>query len=235
MWRRYKHVFVCSGEVLRRVEKARLFPAGPLEVLHPGVDLEWFSDNEGKREDFFLVAGRIKWWKNIELAIAALSEACRRGEATSMVIAGTVDPAGEDYLRSLQAKAEGLPVRFELEPSQERLRELYRTCRALVFPTLNEDFGMVPLEAMACGAPVIAVDAGGPRESVLAGETGWLVPPTPETFADAMSEASSNGRAEKMRGAARRRAEEFSWERFVARVDDVMDEVVGRGVAKTDL
>jgi glycosyltransferase involved in cell wall biosynthesis len=228
MWRRYDHAFVCSGEVLRRVEKARLVPSGPLEVLHPGVDLEWFTDAGGARDNFLLVAGRIKWWKNIELAIAGLAEACRRGGRLSLVIAGAVDPLGDDYLASLRAQAAGLPVRFETEPSQERLRELLRRCRALVFPTLNEDFGMVPLEAMACGAPVIAVDAGGPRESVAAGETGWLVSPTADAFAGAMLEATSTPRAEEMRAAARARATQFSWPRFVTRVDDVMDEVVDR-------
>ncbi|HJT37486.1 MAG TPA: glycosyltransferase family 4 protein [Actinomycetota bacterium] len=227
MWRRYDHAFVCSGEVLRRVENARLVPSGPTEVLHPGVDFDWFFDDGGPREDFLLVAGRIKWWKNIDLAIAALREANRRGDKSSLVITGNVDPVGDDYLRSLREQAQGLPVRFETEPSQERLRELLRRCRALVFPTLNEDFGMVPLEAMACGAPVIAVNAGGPRESVVPGETGWLVPPTPEAFADAILDATS-ARAAEMRAAARARAEQFSWDRFVARIDDVMDEVVDR-------
>ena len=227
MWRRYDHAFVCSGEVLRRVENARLVPSGPTEVLHPGVDFDWFFDDGGPREDFLLVAGRIKWWKNIDLAIAALREANRRGDKSSLVITGNVDPVGDDYLRSLREQAQGLPVRFETEPSQERLRELLRRCRALVFPTLNEDFGMVPLEAMACGAPVIAVNAGGPRESVVPGETGWLVPPTPEAFADAILDATS-ARAAEMRAAARARAEQFSWDRFVARIDDIMDEVVDR-------
>ena len=156
------------------------------------------------------------------------AEAVRRGGRLSLVIAGVVDPYDENYLESLRAQAEGLPVRFETEPSQERLRELLRGCRALVFPTLNEDFGMVPLEAMACGAPVIAVDAGGPRESVVDGETGWLVPPTAHAFADAMLEATSTSRAEEMRTAARVRAAQFSWDRFVRRVDDVMDEILDR-------
>ena len=228
MWRRYDHAFVCSGEVLRRVQNARLVPSGPAEVLHPGVDLEWFFDDGRSREDFLLVAGRIKWWKNVDLAIAGFAEAVRRGGRLSLVIAGVVDPYDENYLESVRAQAEGLPVRFETEPSQERLRELLRGCRALVFPTLNEDFGMVPLEAMACGAPVIAVDAGGPRESVVDGETGWLVPPTAHAFADAMLEATSTSRAEEMRTAARVRAAQFSWDRFVRRVDDVMDEILDR-------
>jgi glycosyltransferase involved in cell wall biosynthesis len=195
-------------------------------VLPPGVDLEWFSDDGGARDDYLLFVGRIKWWKNIELAIAGVSEAHRRGSAPALVIAGAVDPFEEDYVETLRAKSQGLPVRFEIAPTPERIRELYRGCRALVFPTPNEDFGIVPLEAMACGAPVIAVDSGGPRETILPGVTGWLVPPTAEAFATAMVEAGgSGGMAEGMRSASRSRAMEFSWDRFASRIDEVMEEV----------
>jgi glycosyltransferase involved in cell wall biosynthesis len=201
-------------------------PGGPIEILPPGVDLDWFSDDGMPRDDFFLVAGRIKWWKNIELAIAGYAEACRRDNPPPLVIAGAPDPHGEDYLDTLKAQARDLAVRFEIAPTQERLRELYRRCRALVFPSLNEDFGMVPLEAMACGAPVIAVDAGGPRETIINGVTGWLVPPTSDAFAEAIVQASGQeGTAERMRSAAQARASEFSWDRFVARIDEVMERI----------
>ena len=59
-------------------------------------------------------------------------------------------------------------------PSQEQVRELYRRAAALVFPT-NEDFGLIPVEAMACGTPVLALNAGGASETVVDGETGALV------------------------------------------------------------
>lgn len=230
LWKRFRHVFVGSTEVRSRVERAGLVPSGPVEILPPGVDLDWFSDDERPREDFFLVAGRIKWWKNFELAIEGLAAASDRGKPPPMVIAGTVDPFADDYLDSLRSRARGLPVRFEIGPSQERLRELYRTCRALVFTSHNEDFGMVPLEAMACGAPVIAVDSGGPRETILHGVTGWLVAPTPEAFAGAMLDAAPpDGKAEQMRSAARKRAMEFSWDRFVTRIDEVMDQIAKIG------
>ena len=74
MWRRFRHVFVSSEEIRSRAERAGLRPSGPVEILPPGVDLEWFSDDGNPRERFLLVAGRVKWWKNIELAISGLAE-----------------------------------------------------------------------------------------------------------------------------------------------------------------
>ena len=229
MWRRFRHVFVNSKEVRTRAERAGLKPSGDIEILPPGVDLEWFTDDGAPRERFLLVAGRVKWWKNIELAIAGLAEAARRGTSIPMVVVGAVDEFDREYFDGLRHQARDLPVTFETAPTQERLRELYRRCSALALPTLNEDFGMVPLEAMACGAPVIAVDAGGPRETVLHGETGWLVPPTPEAFADAMIRVASEGEPiPGVRLAARARAERFTWDRFVQRLDDVMEAVASQ-------
>ncbi|MGH2795247.1 MAG: glycosyltransferase family 4 protein [Actinomycetota bacterium] len=232
MWRRFRHVFVSSDEIRSRLARARLIPSGPVEILPPGVDLDWFTDDGGPRERFFLVAGRVKWWKNIELAIAGLAEAHRRGSSLPMIIAGAVDQLDSEYFESLRVKASGLPVTFETSVSQERLRELYRRCSALVLPTLNEDFGMVPLEAMACGAPVIAVDSGGPRETVVYGETGWLVQPTAEAFAATMARFSSSDPVD-MRAACRARAEQFTWSRFVTRLDAVMEAVASEQGKRT--
>jgi glycosyltransferase involved in cell wall biosynthesis len=227
LWSRYQHAFVASNEVRGQLEEARLVARDPIEILPYGVDLEWFTDDEQPREDFFLVAGRIKWWKNIELAIAGFAAARAQGCSDRLIITGIVDALGMEYLEALRTQARGLPIEFEVAPTQERLRELYRRCRALVFPSLNEDFGIVPLEAMACGAPVIAVDAGGPRETILPGVTGWRVSPTPEAFAEAMLDASGpEGKAEAMRAASRARASEFTWDRFATRIDDVMEQIV---------
>jgi glycosyltransferase involved in cell wall biosynthesis len=233
IWRRYRHVFVASEEVRGRLDRARLIAQEPVEVLPFGVDHDWFFDDEQPRDDFFLVAGRIKWWKNIELAVEGFADAKRKGSPATMVIAGLVDEHGDDYLQALRARSAGLPISFEIDPPQERLRELYRRCRALVFPSLNEDFGLAPLEAMACGAPVIAVDAGGPRETVVPGVTGWRVAPAAAAFGDAILDAGGRGgKAESMRAAARARAAEFTWDRFASRVDDVMERIAAEQPAR---
>jgi glycosyltransferase involved in cell wall biosynthesis len=226
LWRRYRHVMVNSEEVRSRVERGGLRPSGPVEVLHPGVNLERFPLNDGAREDFFLVASRMKWWKNIELAIDAFAAARRAGLTSTLLVAGAVDEQSEPYYRSLRARTSGLPVTFEVDPPEDLLAKLLGSCRALLSPTLNEDFGIVPLEAMASGTPVIAVDRGGPRETVLHGKTGWLVEPDPEAFAERMIAVERATDLAELRRAARARAAEFNWERFARRLDDVMESVV---------
>jgi glycosyltransferase involved in cell wall biosynthesis len=222
-WRSYRHVLANSRETVERIHRARLLPSGPVEVLHPGVDLGRFPFGAGPRSDFVLVAGRIMWQKDVELALEALRCLRDRGSALRLVVAGAVDEKSKPYLAELRARAAGLDVTFEVDATDARLSELYRTCRLLVFTAPNEDFGIVPLEAMASGAPVLAVDSGGPRETVQPGVSGWLEPRDPQRFADRILE----GVPERMRRAAVDRAGEFSWDAFAARVDDVMEAVAG--------
>jgi glycosyltransferase involved in cell wall biosynthesis len=230
MWRRYRHVLANSYETAHRIERAGLTDA-EIEVLHPGVDLEQFTLHPTlPRERFFLVAGRIMWEKRIELAIQALRAAREHGLDASMVVAGGVDSKSRPYLQTLREYAHGLPVEFVVDPSDEDLASLYARCMSVVFTAPNEDWGVVPLEAMASGAPVIAVDAGGPRESVIHNVTGWLLPPTPWAFAEQMRKVadSESGRIVSRR-AVRRRAQQFAADAFVARLDDVMEEVALHG------
>jgi glycosyltransferase involved in cell wall biosynthesis len=232
MWRRYRHILANSYETAHRVERAGL-TRNPIEVLHPGVDLEQFTLHPTlPRERFFLVAGRIMWEKRIELAIQALRAARESGMDASMVIAGGVDSKSRPYLQTLREHAEGLPVEFVVDPIDEDLASLYARCLAVVFTAPNEDWGVVPLEAMASGAPVLAVDAGGPRESVIHNVTGWLLPPTPWAFAEQMRQvAGPSGSKLISRRAVRRRAQQFAADTFVARLDDIMEEVALSGKA----
>jgi glycosyltransferase involved in cell wall biosynthesis len=132
-------------------------------VVHPPVDVAWYRpDPAVPREDFFLFAGRLVPYKRPEVAVAA---ARRAGVRLVVAGAGRSAPAIQ--------RIAGPGTEFVGKVSDEVLRDLYRRCRALVFPG-EEDFGIVPVEAQACGAPVLALRAGGALDSVVDGVTGTL-------------------------------------------------------------
>jgi len=227
LWKRYRRVFCNSEETRRRLLAAGLVEPARVEVAHHGVDTEHFRPIE-RRERFFLVPGRIMWQKNIELAIAAWKRFRPEPDGWRLVVAGMVDQKSRSYLDSLRQLAAGRrDVSFVESPSDAELLRLYQTCHAVMFTASNEDWGLVPLEAMACGKPVVAVDRGGPRESVLDGLTGYLRPDHPDAFAAAIETLAAlpASSLDEIGQLARSRAREFSWQPFVARIDDHVEEI----------
>lgn len=228
MWRRFQHRLANSHETRHRIVTAGLATVDEVEVLHPGVDTTTFHEGPSEREPVLLVPGRIMWQKNVELAIEAFARARHAGLRARLVIAGAVDDKSQPYLGELRAVAAGLPVEFVVDPSDATLVDLYRRALAVVFTARNEDFGIVPLEAMACGTPVVAVDAGGVRETVVDGVTGWLEPDDAGRFADRMLQIEAAGRRLRpMRRAARAWADGFSWDAFARRIDELMEALAG--------
>jgi glycosyltransferase involved in cell wall biosynthesis len=169
-------------------------------VLHPPVDTQFFTPGGGKPASFFLVVSALVPYKRIDLAVRA---AARVG--VPLKIAG----AGPDRAR-LEALA-GSSVEFLGTVDDDTLRTLYRQALAVVLPG-EEDFGIVPVEAMACGRPVVALGRGGARETVIDGHTGILVDAaTPEALADGLDRA---GRQPFDPERLRAHAETYSVQRF---------------------
>lgn len=124
-------------------------------VIHPPVDTDYFTPGDETREDYYLAMSAFAPYKRIDLAILACNRLQRR-----LVIIG----AGQDEkrLRSLA----GPTVHFLGWQPDEVIRDHLRRCQALLFPG-EEDFGIVPVEAQACGTPVIAFAQGGATETVI--------------------------------------------------------------------
>jgi glycosyltransferase involved in cell wall biosynthesis len=131
------------------------------QVVYPPVNTGFFTPDPMQRaDDYYLVVSALEPYKRIDLAIQAMQRLGRR-----LVVAGRGTQA--DALR----KIAGNNVEFTGWVDDDYLRQLYRGCRALLFPGLD-DFGMCPVEAQACGRPVIAYGRGGALESVHDGVTG---------------------------------------------------------------
>ncbi|MCX6616438.1 MAG: glycosyltransferase [Acidobacteria bacterium] len=153
--------FVANSENVRRRIR-QLYGRGSA-VIHPPVDVDFFTPAPAQPAgDYFLIVSALEPYKRVELAIRVLDRLKKR-----LVVVGHGSQAGA--LRRLA----GPRVEFAGWVSDESLRELYRSCRAVLFPGI-EDFGIVPVEAQACGKPVLAYACGGALETVLPGRTGLL-------------------------------------------------------------
>ncbi|MCP3986893.1 MAG: glycosyltransferase family 4 protein [bacterium] len=147
------HDFIAISETIRG--RIRRHYGRDSQVIFPPVDVERFQPGAQPREDFFLMVGGFVPYKQESLAIDAFREL-----GLPLVVAGD-GPSR----RTLEASAPP-NVRFLGRVSDPELMSLYQRCRALVYPQ-EEDFGIIPVEAQATGAPVIAFGAGGASETII--------------------------------------------------------------------
>ncbi len=186
-------------------------------VVHPPVDLDGFTpDPAVPREDFYLLAGRLVPYKRPDLAIAAAARADVR-----LVVAG--DGRAMQQCRELA----GPKTTFLGRVSHDTLLNLHRSARAVLMPGI-EDFGIVPVEAMATGTPVIALGEGGALDTVVPGSTGQLIEPgTDDEVVERLAGALRDFRVDDYdRTEIRSWAERFRRERF----REQMREVVGAAI-----
>ena len=218
-WSRFDHVFANSQNTERRVLEKGLCSPEEIEVLNPGVEL---PEPSSGHDSYFLYPSRFRRYKRHELAIDAFEEA-DLPEDFGLVLAGSAQE--DDYIEELRDRAGG-DVTMELDVEEDRWQELYSGAHTVLFCAENEDWGMIPMEAAAHGKPVVAVDEGGPKESVRHGETGFLVEPDPESMARRKEElARDDETRERMSRKAREHAEDNSWEGFAADIDEQFEDL----------
>ncbi|MFN8073390.1 MAG: glycosyltransferase [Mycobacterium sp.] len=183
-------------------------------VVHPPVNTDFYTpDPTVEREDFFLLAGRLVPYKQPHTAIAAARSAGAR-----LVVAG--DGRMAEACRAIA----GPETTFLGRISDDEMRSLQRRARALLMPGV-EDFGIVPVEAMACGTPVIATGLGGALDTVVPGVTGRLVEPGGEAeviagFTSAIRDFDDGTYDSTV---IRKHAEQFSREHFRAKMREIVD------------
>ena len=190
------------------------------EVVFPPADSEFYVPGPPRERRGFLIVSAFAPYKRLDDAVEA---------ANRLRFPLTIAGAGPE--RARLARKAGETVRFAGTPPDETLRELYRSAEALLMPG-EEDFGIVPVEAQACGTPVVALGRGGARETVEDGRTGVLYPvPGPDGLAGAIDRFRGLrfNEQEILRNAAR-----FSRGRFRQRLWEALDSAL-RGLERSDL
>lgn len=181
-------------------------------VIYPPADTVFYTPDATPREDFYLVVSALAPYKRFDLAVEACGKLGRK-----LVVIGS----GQDATKLRSAAGPG--VQFLGWQPDEVIRDHYRRCRAVLFPA-EEDFGIVPVEAQACAAPVIAFGRGGACETVLPGETGLFF----ETqTADSLAEAIERFERQTFDPAvARQNAVRFSRPRYESELFRYVEQVL---------
>lgn len=217
---------------------------GRVRVVPLGVDTELFHPCDtaaceeqrdwlrgGGRAEVILV-GRLHPLKGFDLAIDAIAR-IPEDQRPSLRIVGAPPPDGDEYVRALHdAVAQHGMLRttaFDGALRRRELAERIRSATLMLVPSHSETFGLVALEAAASGVPVIARDAGGLREAVIAGETGALVAgDDASVWADAVLEMLGDAaHLKEMGDAARAHALRRSWQASSERLVEVYRDVIG--------
>lgn len=225
-----------------RILTERHYPEEKMTVFYRGIEHSIFSpQNDARRkikECFnlpeqgitLLYAGRISADKHVELLLDTLEILKRQYENISLVFAGS---GPEPYYREFMEKARKIGNAYFLgRQKRETLPLLYSGCNLLLFPSTTDTFGMVVLEAQACGLPALVTDVGGPKEIVIDRSTGFVLPAdNPDAWADTVAEMITmiNIYPEKfieMRNRSREHVlKTFNWKRVLDNIFGVPQEV----------
>ena len=219
-----------------------------VEIVPPGVDHSvFFPDDptlakkrlglDGKRT--LLFAGRIQPLKGVGLAVRCLAE-LRGAETILLVVGGPSGPDGDAELARVRDLAHELGVadnvHFIAPQPHARLADFYRAADVCIVPSRAESFGLVALEAAACGTPVVAASVGGLRSLVDDGATGFLVDDRdPAAYAAPVAMLLEDPElAAEFGASASARSRTYSWSITAARLRRLYGDLVARGLVRCD-
>jgi alpha-1,3/alpha-1,6-mannosyltransferase len=219
---------VNSKFTLTQVE--RVFPSlhsHNIGVLYPALDISNMTqalDQPKTSQSPIVSLNRFERKKNIGLLIEAYAElqsASRGTNLSPLIIAGGYDTQNVENVEyrgelGQLAKQLGVACEFRIDITDYERATLFQTALCVVYTPDKEHFGIVPLEAMYAGTPVVAVNSGGPMETVVDGATGYLRAPTATAFAGALQQLLDHpDQATKMGQAGRKHVKQiFGPDRF---------------------
>ena len=236
---------ICASCTVERDQLVHLYGADPARVVEVplGINQAFFSPGSraGARAavgglgpgPVLLFVGRLQPLKGADLAIETLA-ALNRPDATLVVVGGPSGRGGAaevDRLHRL-VRSRGVTdqVRFVEPQPHHLLSTYYRAADAVLVPSRSESFGLVALEAAACGTPVVAAAVGGLQTLVDHGLTGWLVPERdPEAYARHLRQLFGDPALEvRMGAAAAARSRRYAWSATARRVSSAFHELSQR-------
>ena len=217
-------------------------PPGNIEIVSPGVEHAFFApgDKRGARKALglgsgpvLLFVGRIQPLKGVDVAVQSLAELGRK-DARLLVVGGASGTEGESEMAKVRALVGSLgladQVTFVQPQAHHMLSTYYRAADVVLVPSRSESFGLVALEAAACGTPVVANAVGGLLTIVEHGRTGFLVADRqPDVFASHIGDLiNDRALADRMSRAAAEKARGYTWAFAGARLRRVYADLVSR-------
>lgn len=199
----------------------------PIDMIVPAPVEEKEFRNESY-DKYFFYPSRIAPEKRFEYVIEAFRQFSRKKKGWKLIIAGSLLQRKRelDYADKLKKLAEGLNVEFRFSISDDELKSLYANCFTVLFSPINEDWGYIPLEAMASEKPCISLNEGGPKYSIIDGKTGFLVN-SPEEMADRMLYLAENpAEVERMGKEGRKEVlRKYTWKKFANDMEKALKKV----------
>jgi len=217
--RKTTKIFPISKTISKRIKK--YYNLHTQDIFYCGIDTKKYKSKEPK--NYFLYVSRLVKPKRVDLAIKAMQ--LIKDKNIELYIIGKGPE--ESNLKKL---AEGNnKIKFLGELDEEQLIDSYAECLVIIFVPLDEDWGLIPLEAGASGKPVIGANEGGLKETIIDNKTGFLINPSPENIAEKIILLNKNRElAKKMGLEAREYVKKFDWERLLPLFEEELKLVVNR-------
>lgn len=196
---------------INTAQRLKNFSGRESVIIHPPVDSEFFSpDTTVPKGNYYVSFARLASVKRVDSVVRAFSKMPHKNLVLTY---GQNDPQKEEILRLAQGISN---ITTKTDVSDQQLRTLIRGATANVYVPRDEDFGMNPIESMACGIPVIGVAEGGILETITHQKTGLLLPAdfSEKDLCDAVQKLDQKT-ADSMAAACRQAAMEFSYPVFV--------------------
>jgi glycosyltransferase involved in cell wall biosynthesis len=199
------------------------------QISYHGVDADLFQPTGAEKGDFILSVGSLTPLKGFDFLIRAIAAYDGPARPPLVVVSNFQNPEERRFLQQLAADL-GVDLRLRAGVSDTDLVRFYNEAKLVVYSPIREPFGLVPLEAMACATPIVAVAEGGIPESVVDGETGRLVERDARAFAAAIRELVDNPLLARQYGTNGRARvlERWTWDRAVSTLEGHLNDAIGQ-------